>query len=184
MSSETKSDVIQETTTNEANVIVAKANEAKIDEVRMDQTGINEVMSVRTAVIEVEAGEIKMEGDYARAAKVDIIREKEDNTYKVGVDEVIANTDVDIIMAADSGAEILDPVELESPCHSRLKWGDPRIQMKRGHFEHDPIEVMDNNKPVKPRRHIESNFSSISSTLPSCPHLRNVVDPAGFTTRQ
>jgi len=70
LSSGTKGDVIQETTTNESNVIVTRANEAKIDEVRMDQTGINEDMSVGTEVIEVEAGEIEMEGGYARAAKL------------------------------------------------------------------------------------------------------------------
>jgi len=40
LSSETKVAVIQETTTNEANVIVTRANKAKIDNVRMDQTGI------------------------------------------------------------------------------------------------------------------------------------------------
>jgi len=163
LSNETKEDVIQETTTNEANVIVTRANEAKIDEVRMDQTGINEAMSGGTAVIEVELGEIKMEGGYARAANVDIIREKEVNMHKVVVDEVMANTDVDIIMAADSGAEIVDPVEPESPCTLRWKWGDPRFPMKRGHFEHDPIEVMDNNKPMKLRRGIVSNFSNISA---------------------
>ena len=163
LSSETKADVIQETTTNEANVIVTRANEAKIDKVRMDQTRINEAMSVGTAVIEVEAGEIEMEGGYSRAAKVDIIREKENNTHKVRVDEFMANTDVHFIMAANSGVEIVDPVEQESLCLSRWKGGDPRIPMKRGHFEHGPIEVMDNNKPVQPRSHIVSNLSRISS---------------------
>jgi len=120
-------------------------------------------MLVTTAVIEVVAGEIEMEGGYARASKVDIIREKEDNMRKVMVDGVMANSDVDIIMPVNSGAEMVDPVELESPCTSRWKWGDPRFPMKRGHFEHDPIEVMDNDKPMQLRRRIVSNFSSLSS---------------------
>ena len=82
--------------------------------------------------------------------------------YKVVVDEVMANTDVDIIMAGNSGAESVDPVEPESPCTSRWKWGDPRNQMKRGYFEHDPIEVVDNNKPMGLKRRIVSNFSNMS----------------------
>jgi len=160
--SETKADIIQETTTNEANVIVTRANEAKMDEFRMDQTGINEAMSVGTAVIEVETGEIEMEGGYARAAKVDIIRGKEVNMYNIVADEVMAITDGVTIVAADSGAEIMDPVKPESPCTSRWKWGDPRFPMKRGHFEHNPIEVLDNNKSKGLKRRMVSNFSNIS----------------------
>jgi len=34
--------------------------------------------------------------------------------------------------------------------------------MKRGHFEHDPIEVLDNNKPKGLKRRMVSNFSNIS----------------------
>jgi len=161
--SEAKVDVVQATTTTEANVIVPRANEARIDKVRMERTGINGVMSVRTAVIEVEAGEINLEGGYARAAKVEIIREKEDNVLKIGVDEVMANTDVEFILTTNSAAEMVDPVDTESPCHSRRKGGDRRIPMKRGHFEDEPIQVMDNNKSVQPSRHIVSNLSSISS---------------------
>jgi len=80
-----------------------------------------------TAVIEVEMGEIEMEGAYARAAKVDIIRGKEVNMYNIVVHKVMAITDVVTIVAADSGAEIMDPVKPESPCTSRWKWGDPRL---------------------------------------------------------
>ena len=94
-----------------------------------------------TAVMEVETVEIEMEGDYARAAKVDIIKGKEINMYNIVVDKVMAVTGVVTILAADSGAEIMDPVKPESPYTSRWKWGDPRFPMKRGHFEHDPIYI-------------------------------------------
>jgi len=125
-------------------------------------TGVDMVDDLlRGSVIEVETGEIEMEGDYVRAAKVDKIRGKEVNVYNIVVDEVMAITDVVTIVAADSGAEIMDPVKPESPFTSRWKW-DPRLPMKRGHFEHDPIEVLDNNKSKGPRRRMVSNFSNVS----------------------
>jgi len=40
--------------------------------------------------------------------------------------------------------------------------------MKRGHFEHDPIEVLDNNKSKGPRRRMVSNFSNISLKKRCC----------------
>ena len=138
LSSETKADIIQETTTNEANVIVTRANEAKMDEFRMDQTGINEAMLVGIAVIEVETGEIEMEGGYARAAKVDIIRGKEVNMHNIVVDEVMAITDV---------------LPLWLPTAVRRLWilsNQNLLALRVGSggtqdFEHDPIEVLDNN---------------------------------------
>ena len=42
-----------------------------------------------TAVMEVETGEIEMEGDYVRAAEVDIIKGKEVNMYNIVVDKVM-----------------------------------------------------------------------------------------------
>ena len=58
-------------------------------------TGVDMVDDLlRGSVIEVETGEIGMEGDYARAAKVDIIRGKEVNMHNIVVDEVMAITDV------------------------------------------------------------------------------------------
>jgi len=124
-----------------------------------------------TAVMEVETGEIEMEGDYARAAEVDIIKGKEVNMYNIVVDKVMAITGVVTILDADSGTEIMDPVKPESPYTSRWKWGDPRFPMKRGHFEYDPIEVLDNNKSTGLKRRMVSNFCNISlknaTVLPS-----------------
>ena len=79
------------------------------------------VESLGTTVTEVETGEIEMEGDHGRAAKVDIIREHEVNMCNVAVDEVMAITDAVTIVAADSGAEIMDPVKPESLCTSHWK---------------------------------------------------------------
>ena len=104
------------------------------------------VESLGTTVTEVETGEIEMEGDHRRAAKVNIIREHEANMCNVAVDEVMVITDVVTIVAANSGAEIMDPVKPESLCTSRWKWGDPGFLKKRGYFEYDPIVVLDNNK--------------------------------------
>ena len=74
-------------------------------------------------VATVTGVEIEMEGDYACAAKVDIIKGKEINMYNIVVDKVMAITGVVTILAADSGAEIMDPVKPESPYTSRWKWG-------------------------------------------------------------
>jgi len=49
---------------------------------------------------------------------------------EIGVDEVMANTDVEFILTTNNDAEIVDPVDAESPCHSRRKGGDRRIPMK------------------------------------------------------
>ena len=91
--------------------------------------------------------------------------------YNIVVDKVMAITGVVTILDADSGTEIMDPVKPESPYTSRWKWGDPRFPMKRGHFEYDPIEVLDNNKSTGLKRRMVSNFCNISlknaTVLPS-----------------
>jgi len=81
---------------------------------------------------------------------------------EVRMDEVMADADIDVIIAADSGVEILEPAKPEFPWTSRWKSGG-RIQMKQGHFENAPIEVMDNDKPMKLKRRILSHFSNYST---------------------
>ena len=81
---------------------------------------------------------------------------------EVRMDEVMADADIDVIIAADSGVEILEPAKPEFPWTSRWKSGG-RVQMKQGHFENAPIEVMDNDKPMKLKRRILSHFSNYST---------------------